>query len=216
MFETIILDLDGPLLDGRQRHYQCYRGILEENGFSPIGIESYWRSKRERVDRRHLLALSGADALYDIFLQRWQERIEQPEFLALDRLQSGVLQKLDQWRNEGRRLILATLRHNPHGLHAQLEQLQLAPRFAHVVPCAHAGGAEGKAEQVRSVVGASRAEACLWIGDTEIDVAAARALGCPIWALECGLRTKEFLASLAPDFLSAELNDVDLRRWNEH
>ena len=52
----------------------------------------------------------------------------------------------------------------------------------------------------------------LWIGDTEVDVAAARALGCPVWLLTCGLRTGPYLASLAPEFLGPDLTQVDLGR----
>ena len=216
MTETVILDLDGTLLEGRERHYQCYRGILEENGFAPIDIARYWKSKRERVDRRRLLALSGAESLYDLFLARWLERIEQPEYLAYDALQPGALLKLDLWRAEGRRLVLATLRHNPEGLHNQLERLGLAPQFEHVVVCAHENGGVGKADEVRRVLTHPDPGPCLWIGDTEIDIAAARSLGCPVWALGCGLRTPEFLSTLQPDYLSSEFNDVNLRQWNEH
>ena len=52
----------------------------------------------------------------------------------------------------------------------------------------------------------------LWIGDAEVDYMAVRNLGCPIWLLSSGLREKEYLQSLKPDFLSDSINEVDLEK----
>jgi phosphoglycolate phosphatase-like HAD superfamily hydrolase len=46
----------------------------------------------------------------------------------------------------------------------------------------------------------------IWIGDTEVDVYAARDLGVKVCALTCGLRTRGYLASLSPDRLEVDLN----------
>jgi phosphoglycolate phosphatase len=205
---TIILDLDGPLLDGRYRHHACYRRILTDHGHRVLDLAEYWEMKRQRLDRRAQLAATGAEALYDTFLASWLALIETPELLALDRLHDGVLPKLDDWRRRGFRLLLATQRHNALGLLAQLADLGLWDFFAHVVGCDHAEGGVGKARRVRDRVADD--DQRLWVGDTEVDVDAARTLGCPVWAVSCGIRTEAYLQSLAPDFLSASLNDIDL------
>ena len=67
MIRTVIVDLDGTILDGRFRHYACYRQILEERGYAPVSLESYWRMKLERADRRQQLAASGAEAIHEDF-----------------------------------------------------------------------------------------------------------------------------------------------------
>jgi phosphoglycolate phosphatase-like HAD superfamily hydrolase len=51
---------------------------------------------------------------------------------------------------------------------------------------------------------------CLWIGDTEVDIEAARTFGCQSWAVTCGLRNETYLSTFAPDFLSTDLTTIDL------
>ncbi len=215
MIQTVILDLDGPILDGRFRHYTCYRRILEEHGYAPISLESYWRMKLERADRREQLAASGAEAIYEGFLRVWLEQIEQPELLALDRLQAGVAEKLREWRNIGVRLVLATMRRYPERLNEQLADLGLDALFDHVVVCGHQSGGIGKAQQVKNTVANLRPVHCLWVGDTELDIEAAHALGCLVWVVTGGMRTESYLASLSPDFLSPDLKSIDLELCTE-
>lgn len=211
MIQFVILDLDGPLLDGKFRHYACYSQILMAQGHTPISLESYWQMKRELVNRRVQLTASGSESIYEQFLQAWMELIEQPQFLKLDRLQPGIINKLQQWRNSGLKLILVTLRRYPKRLQAQLVDLGLDTLLDYVLTCDHQLGANGKVAQVKKVVPQVSGENSIWIGDTEVDVEAARLLGCPIWAVTCGLRTELYLASLSPDFLSSDLISINLR-----
>jgi phosphoglycolate phosphatase len=64
MIGTLILDLDGPIIDGRLRHYQCYSDILVEHGYKPMPVGMNWEMKRQRKDRHVQLAFSGADEIY--------------------------------------------------------------------------------------------------------------------------------------------------------
>ncbi len=207
---TVVLDLDGPILDGCHRHYACYADILSENGYAAIKLNEYWEMKRRRVDRRAQLAASGAECLYDVFLQKWIERIETEPYLALDLLQIGAMEKLTEWKDQGVQLVLATQRHNAKSLLRQLAEFRLAPLFEHVVACDHAEGGGGKARRVQEVLHKCGANRLLWVGDTEVDVEAARKLGCPIWTVSCGLRSEAYLLSLAPDFISGSLMEVEL------
>lgn len=209
---TVLCDLDGPILDGRNRHYAVYRGILEEYGFEPLPIETYWERKRNLVNRRDMLASSNAVEIYDTFLRLWMERIEQPEYLAFDRVQPGARETLATWRSAGNRICLVTLRHNAPGLHEQLERIDMIGVFDLVLPCEHARGGVGKADAVRDALPDVTPDDAVWIGDTEADIEAARAFGCRVWALTCGLRTEEFLANLRPDFIAAELRDAEIER----
>jgi phosphoglycolate phosphatase-like HAD superfamily hydrolase len=209
---TVILDLDGPLLDGRDRHYTCYRTILESAGHVPLAADRYWAMKRDRTDRRAQLAASGAESLYDQFLRAWLDLIEAPEFLAMDRVQPGALDVLSRWKGRGIRLVLATLRRHPDRLRDQLASTGLARLLDVVIASRHEAGGAGKAREVREAAPWLDPGRALWIGDTEVDVEAARALGCPVWLLTCGLRTGPYLASLDPEFLGPDLTQVDLGR----
>jgi len=211
VIDTIILDLDGPILDGRRRHYQCYSDILVEQGFAPLPIDQYWEMKRNKKDRRLQLAASGAEGIYDLFLNSWIERIEQERYLAFDRLQPGVIQKLRKWKREAIRLALVTMRNNPATLHRQLESLGLLLLFDKVASVTTSGEtARDKAEAARSFVAVEKKVSTLWIGDTEVDIHAARILGVKVGVVSCGLRTVGYLATLDPDFIVFDLNAVTL------
>lgn len=210
MIQTIVVDLDGPVLDGKLKHYNCYSYIMRLHGFVPKGIAEYWQMKRQRVELIKQLEMVGAESVCDLFGKLWLELIEQPTYLAMDRLQPGAREKLIQWREQGINLILATLRHNPAGLREQLSKLKLDMIFDHILVCEHLAGGKGKADGVRNLFPNIKTADVLWVGDTEVDIEAARILECPVWAVSCGIRTEAFLASLLPNYLSQFLAEIDI------
>jgi len=208
MISTLVLDLDGPLLDGMQRHYRCYSDILQEHKFQPVPIELYWEMKRNRVNRRVLLEYSDALSLYDEFLEAWINRIETREYLELDRLQHNVTAVLLEWKERELRLLLATMRNNQRNLTWQLDMLNLSRFFDDVVVVGSGHDGADKASEVKARLMDQRADRVVWVGDTEVDVAAARELGVRVCALTCGLRTKEYLVSLSPDYIETGLQSL--------
>ena len=179
--KRIFVDLDGPLLEGKGRHYFCYRTILEQRGFKPVGLEDYWEGKRRMVSRRELLAASGAEDIYVAFLNDWLGIIESPRALEIDSLQEGALGCLGKWRARKLELFLVTMRRNVAALDMQLNATGLREFLDEVLVCDHSGGGASKAAAVRKRLSAvGPVEDALWIGDTEADWEAARALGCPV------------------------------------
>ena len=209
MIDTILLDLDGPLLEGKYRHYQCYADILVKYGYLPVDIDTYWSMKRKRLSRRELFAISCAEEIYDTFLAEWIQNIEQSHYLALDEIQAGAITQLQEWNKAGLNVYLVTMRSNEANLLDQLYVTGLASYLTSVIICAHSKGGVGKAEAVRQALPDIRSDSTLWVGDTEADCDGARSFGCPVWLLSCGLRTKAYLQTLKPDFLSDSINEVD-------
>ena len=210
----VIVDLDGPILDGRLRHHQCYLEILHEYGLEPLPLDLYWRMKRQGICLRDQLAATNSDRIYESFKAKWLNRIEASNLLELDALQPGVVETLDGWQATGHvRLVLATMRQSEAGVMRQLERFGLASIWDAVLVCPPQSGAAGKCATVREALGASDRCACLWIGDTEVDVHAARGLGCPVWAVSCGVRNHAFLTSLLPDRLSTGISKVDVSAY---
>lgn len=207
--KQIFLDLDGPLLDGKERHYRCYKAILERHGYKPIAIDEYWEKKRDLLNRRDLLDLSGAGDIYDVFLEDWLSMIETPEMLALDKVQDGALECLRNWKRQGIALTLVTLRKNKPGLDVQLDVTGLRPYLDAVFACDHAEGGEGKADAVRSMLSDSNSmENAVWIGDTEADWTAARSLGCAVTLVSNGLRSVSHLNSLAEALVKPSIREL--------
>jgi phosphoglycolate phosphatase-like HAD superfamily hydrolase len=207
MLDSLILDLDGPILDGRQRQYRCYSDIVLELGGLPLAIDEYWSLKRKRIDHAELLCRSGGVPSDGAFQRAWLERIELPDYLRLDVVQTGVRETLSAWRHEGRRLILATMRQSESNLIAQLSSLTLLEFFEYVVQVRGntATAAKDKASEVARRVPNLGAGGTLWIGDTEVDLEAGRAVGTVVALVGCGIREASWLATLDPDFLEDDL-----------
>jgi phosphoglycolate phosphatase len=196
--KQIFLDLDGPLLDGKERHYYCYRSILNRFGFNPICIDEYWEKKRALVNRRELLNLSGAEVIYDDFLAAWLLMIESPDALALDKVQEGAVDCLRSWKEKGIELTLVTMRKDKQALEEQLKLTGLRQFLDAVLVCDHAKGGEGKADAVRVAFHSKKlTENAVWIGDTEADWKAAKSLGSGIVLLSNGLRDGDYLEALS-------------------
>ena len=81
MFDYIFLDLDGPILEGKNRHYECYKEIIETHGGDLLDLDTYWNLKRDKVTRDIILLKSNFQASYDVFLDSWIKNIENEKYL---------------------------------------------------------------------------------------------------------------------------------------
>lgn len=206
-FNTIIFDLDGPLLDGKMRHYQCYADILTELNYMPMPCDQYWDMKRNRINRREQLAFSSAETCYDEFLKRWLAKIEERYYLRLDRLQSNVITILENLKLANKQMILATMRKNKSHLFEQLANLGIIKLFDEIVAIDTDEPNASKSAYVKGIL-QNKPGPFLWIGDTEVDVTSAKELNIPIAVVSNGLRTAAYLRSLAPDYISEDLNEI--------
>lgn len=207
----IFLDLDGPLLDGKERHYFCYQTILKRFGFEPVAIDEYWASKRNLASLGNILDMSGAGAIHDDFVAAWRQIIESPEALALDRVQEGAIDRLRHWKDKGVRQTLVTMRKNRCALEEQLALTGLRPLLDAVLVCDHVNGGRGKADAARCALQDNvKMNNTIWIGDTEIDWEAAQLLGCGIILVENGLRCREYLCNLNNSMLVPSIGIASL------
>jgi phosphoglycolate phosphatase-like HAD superfamily hydrolase len=206
----IVVDLDGPILDVARRHFKVYSDIATELGCARLSFEAYWAQKRLPLGLKRILELTVPRPPYEAFTHRWLQEIERDIYLDIDTLQPGALRTLDRWNDSGHKVVLATMRQDAEALDRQLLALGLRSRFRAVVVCDRLAGAIGKAESVAVAIGDAPADS-YWIGDTEVDVTAARRRGSIAWALSCGLRAAAFLKTQRPDHLSEYLADVDLK-----
>lgn len=195
---AICLDLDGTLIDIRERYYAIYSRLAQALGCEPTGKLEYWRRRRRGVPADALLA--GLDApARELFSQRWRFSIESPDCLALDTPIAGALDTLEQLSRRYRP-VLVTLRRNRNALLEQLRNLGFAGLFAAILsPSTGAGSPESKAFLIRrQSLGAAPAAI---IGDSEADIEAAQALGVPSVCVLSGIRDRQFLSALSPNHI---------------
>jgi phosphoglycolate phosphatase len=208
----VLLDLDGPLLDGKLRHYNCYKDILDYLGADPVSVEDYWNGKRQRKSREWLLSKSDALSDYDEFLRLWLELIETRKYLSLDVVQPGSIESLDYLVRRGVEIYLVTNRRSEANLGWQLQEKELIGCFAKVVQVDPLSGPLGKARRLSDLdetFGNS-----VWIGDTEADVLSAHEMGVPVGVVTSGLRDRDFLATLRPAHICVDLRGVVEKFFN--
>ena len=101
------------------------------------------------------------------------------------------------------------MRNNKANLYDQLELLGLLKLFGHIIIGTGDSGAD-KADKVKPHIQNVDINSVLCIGDTEADIYAAHRLGVKIGAVSCGLRNRDFLLSLKPDFFFSDVNSIEL------
>lgn len=190
-YDCIFCDLDGPLLEGKYRHYQCYQDILTENGAQPIEIETYWKLKRENTPIKKILELSGFEDRADLFYEEWIKRIEAEPYLAMDQLQEHTYESLDRLKKVCSRLYLATVRNHRDRLMNQLRDFQLLSYFDEVL-----SGSLDKNGTKCDLIKDIPYQTALFIGDTPADAKTAQTCGIEFKGVLNGIRTKELLPGL--------------------
>jgi phosphoglycolate phosphatase len=193
----VVVDLDGTLLDTRERHYAVYSMIIQGHGGRPLPLVRLWRARRSGVAWRVILERTLGRAVSDEdserFLRSFVDAIETPSALSKDRLQPGALKALERIRADNCRVVLVTARRNRAQLTRQLSALGLDKQLDEVVAT---GGGEKSAAVPRPGVAA-------WIGDTEEDLVAGRAVGARVYLVSNGMRSRHVLAVLEPDVLAS-------------
>lgn len=210
----LFLDLDGTLLDDQRRHYAAYVDTIEsaEIRGKAIPLKEYWGLRVENKPWQEICKRSRLfPPRYKLYRERFEERLETPEMLTLDKLRPGVQTALGKLYTKTP-IALVTLRRDGAALESQVASLGLSKYFVTILSGAPKVGRrpdpdarwKHKAQLVKSRYRLPPVES-LFIGDTETDVKAARALGFDVWLLEGGHRTKDKQIEADPDRIEADL-----------
>ena len=210
----LFLDLDGTVLDVRRRHYAAYVSVCEMRDVkgTPIPEAEYWHWRRESKPVSDIIKASKVfPTKHRLYQERFDERLEVPELLLLDEPRTGVETFLGKVYTKTP-ICLVTLRRDKEALESQLASLGLSKYFASVLagapptPRRPEKGLRGrhKAQLIRARYKLLPTDA-LYIGDTETDVEAARALGFDVFLVEGGHRHKPRQIKADPDRIVADL-----------
>ena len=210
----LFLDLDGTLLDDTARHYATYSEILAAPDMRgvPIPDKEHWGLRREGKPVEEILRKSRLfPTKFKEFGQRFEERLETPEMLSLDKVRVGVETALGKLYTKTP-IVLVTQRRDGPELENQLARLGLRKYFAEVLFGAMKPSRrpskddrwQHKASLLKARYKLLPTEA-LFIGDTENDVKAARSLKFDVWLVEGGHQNKELQIKADPDRIIADL-----------
>ena len=184
-FDYVFCDLDGTLLEDKQRHYECYKAIVKKYGGNCIPPDEYWNGKRDKLKRTVLLEKSGFQGTYDDYLSEWLALIETPEFLKYETLKPDTLSFLEWLRDNSEHIVLTTQRRKRNNLLSQLEKLGISGFFEEVASGDHK----------TDILEGEYNKDSLVIGDTEADEETAKRLGCTFIAVTSGLRNEKYLTA---------------------
>ncbi|AIJ04929.1 hypothetical protein JH146_0078 [Methanocaldococcus bathoardescens] len=199
---TIFFDLDGTLIDTSDRHYKVYNDILKLNGFQiSISKEKFWELKREGKKTIEMLPNNCPKEFAEKFKNEWIKRIEKREYLKLDTPIYGVSEVLSMLYNKNIELILVTLRHNESNLIWELKNLKLIRYFKEILVGSPLE-LKDKSILIKKYLTnhSSKTADLLIVGDSETDILAGKYLGISSVAVTYGIRSKNFLKKLNPEF----------------
>ncbi|WP_194095096.1 phosphoglycolate phosphatase [Marivivens aquimaris] len=209
---TVIFDLDGTLVDSAPDLADALDTLLTERGLAPIGLE-HTRSlighgiaelvRKGLEARGNYLAPEEQALATQQFVKHYTAHLSRKS-----QPYPGAAETLAALRHAGWRLVVCTNKReaSARGL---LEDLGLLQAFALVAGPDTFGVAKPDPKHLLSCLPESNpaSKPAIMIGDSEVDVAAAKAAKLPIIAADWGY-AKMPLAELRPDALVSSLSEV--------
>jgi len=196
---VLYFDLDGTLLDIREKYHRLHRRIATDLGRDPLPRSVFWARKRRGATLEALLP-DWEEAARREYARRWLGEVELPLYTRFDRLVPGARHALVRLAREFE-LVLITLRRDGRELRRQLRDMGLDQLFSRLLVSGDYGGAELTKTQLLSLNDPPEKRRSIVIGDTEEDVSAARAMRAPVIVVLTGMRDRAFLAALSPDLI---------------
>jgi len=186
-YRTLLLDLDGTLVDSNDAHASAWTTALRAGGF-----EVSFADVRERIGMgwdRLLCELSGLSLDESRGQDITAEYVHLFESVYLPRVNvlPGARDLLARIKHEGIELVLATTSRRDQTL-KMLEHAQLMMAFDHIVTADDGFASKVAPERVMGALkqASTLPGEALAIGDTPYDIAAARAAGVAVIGLRSG------------------------------
>ena len=209
---AVIIDLDGTLVDTAGEIAAALNRTLEELGLASLGQKSVdlliGRGVRSLVERALLQAEGGALLDADRAVERFEAHYAQT--VGTDaRLYAGVMPGLRRFAEAG--VAMSVVTNKPRVFtELLLERLEVAEFFQAVIAGDDGFTRKPAGDMLLAAckkMGSEPAET-LMLGDSDNDVLAARAAGCPVWCVPYGYNEGRGPETLACDRLVATIEEA--------
>lgn len=191
---NLIFDLDGTLIDSRLRLYRLFQHLVPK---STLSFDEYWELKRRKISNQNILAnkLGFESAAIERFVAIWMERIEDYDFLALDKSFPGIEETLESLGKKAK-LHVCTARQARQPVLYQLKRLGLLRFFESIMVTEQT---RAKEELIAATLKLAPQD---WIiGDTGKDIQVGKVLGIQTCAVLNGFLNEENLLRYCPDLV---------------
>ncbi|NLH39958.1 MAG: HAD family hydrolase [Elusimicrobia bacterium] len=204
---NIFFDIDGTLIDTSERHYRIYKDILYSYGIQKIfSKRKFWNQKREGKKTVEIIYKKSFKQLKKNFAHDWLTKIEDRKYLKFDKLFSGCLNVLSDLKKTND-LIFVTMRNNKKNLLWELDNFGLN-KYCSKIIVGSPIDLKSKVPLINKYIIKNQRGKNIIIGDTEMDIAAGKKLGILTIASIYGIRSKQFLSRLEPDYYLSKLSKL--------
>ncbi|AEW02981.1 hypothetical protein A4D02_03030 [Niastella koreensis] len=200
--KNIFFDLDGTLLDSRERLYRLFQNLVPA---SKLTFDDYWALKRNKISHKEILINQFAYTAEDFtrFEQIWLNNIESAEWLSFDKPFEGVtayLQELSKTNS----LYIVTARQLEDQALQQVDKFNWNRFFEKVFVT---NGLQDKFELIANSIKTSSTD---WlVGDTGKDIQTGKRLGVKTAAVFSGFLSKEVLMEYKPDVIASSVLELN-------
>ncbi len=198
---NIFFDLDGTLLDSRERLYGLFQQLVPG---SKLSFDDYWKLKRNKIAHQKILTnyFSYSDQEVAFFEKEWIKNIELPVWLELDKPFDGVTNYLKELKGK-HQLFVVTARQYESIAIQQIGQHGWYNIFEKVlVTCQQ----KEKSELIKTAVKFTNQD---WmVGDTGHDIQTGKQLGINTAAVLSGFMNKARLEEYHPDIIVDNVLDI--------
>jgi phosphoglycolate phosphatase len=195
--KSIFIDLDGTVIDSRQRLFQLFTDLTSQ---TIITFEEYWIYKRSKQSNADILKkkLGYAPDQIKKFMLDWMMLIEDEQYLKKDTLFEYTVSSLKQLKHHAD-LYIVTARQFSDRAYKQLSWLGIDKYFKKILVTEQK---KTKAELIQpfNIKGCS-----VIIGDTGEDIIAGKTLGMITANVLTGFRNKEVLKTYSPNYIFDDL-----------
>jgi phosphoglycolate phosphatase len=214
----LVFDLDGTLVDHRERSYGLHRDYCVARGYVPVPKAEYHARKARGESEQQSVRDAIPPAELDGYLAWKRAHIESDAALALDTVCPDIPELLARLAPRAT-LVVLTNRQSAAQTEKELRGLGIADRFAAILTAPNDGGAASKLAALRGYLDEAGipASSTILIGDTEHETAVARRLGATSLSVTWGMRGLGFLETQRPDAIAqsvAELERLIHERWS--
>ncbi len=207
---NIYFDLDGPILDVSDRYYRVHKDICERLSIkNALTKEEYWSKKRDRTPIHILLDCLKSDNLVFSYNENWISEIEKDSMLKHDKIFPYAKDILEYLSNKYA-LFLVTFRRRKESVLDEICKFGIKKYFKDIFVVSSENKEEehfiSKYNAIKN--SSSFCSKSLFIGDTEIDIKAAKLLGIKSVGVLSGIRNRGYMKELDPDYIFTDLEDL--------
>lgn len=209
----VYLDLDGPILDIRQKCWKVHNKVVDEMGGKIFAnSQYYWKQKQKSISKKVILKECAIDPeLARKYLDRYIALIETEKYLSYDKIIEGTLDILEQM-SKSHTLVLVTGRRNRITARKQIRKLDLDRYFSDLLISGSPNGGEtadqAKRKKILEEAKESGKLGGLMVGDSEVEILAAKALNLPSVAVLGGIRSRSYFKRHEPNFMISHLSEL--------